>query len=447
MVLGTLLATTGCKKDCHCGETGIVPLRRVVKVTYDTTSGNYAFPLGGIAVRLSNQLDNTDLAGSTEANGQKVFEQVAAGLYNAAARLVLSRAQFEAITGTVTSQDSVVFNATLNNFRIANGTSDTIRLQLQFGTIGDWVIKQVYYAGSNTVTGAVQRDQFIEIYNNSNRVLYADSLYFAQAFGSNTVNPLYSTGYYINDGGPLQGQYDWSKSIGMAAGSAANTQYWYAKTIFRVPGNGTTYPVQPGESFTIASTAINHKAPYTSNTGTTINILNPELTVDLSRADFEVYLGNVIPNPLNTDIDNPLVPNLVVVDRGNNRDLVLDNPGRDAFVLFKTPQDVLGFYPRYPDPATLAITSDTRFYSQLPNGIVLDAVQIQPPAAANRVPRRLVYALDGGVTQVPAGSYSSQSIIRKTARKVGNRRVVTDTNNSTEDFSYLPKAELKAFKD
>lgn len=441
IVLLSVLIGIGCKKN---DGPAVQPINIIVKALYDTASGNYSFPLNGITIKIKNQLNASELTQASDNNGLAIFNNVSAGVYNIEASIAIKKAQYEAITGLPLDQDSVVFNAAVNNTMLNNTTNNTVELKLQFGTIGDWVIKQVYYAGSHTTNGGSFRDQFIEIYNNSNTVLYADSMYFAEVMGSNTVNPDYTKGYYVNDGS-LKGQFDWNKSIGMPANSNAVENYIYAKSLFRVPGNGTTYPIQPGQSFIIAQTALNHKAPYTSTTGTTISIKDPTLSVDLSGAEFEVYLGNIIPNPFNSDIDNPGVPNLAVLSY-SARDLVLDNPGRDGYAIFKTNADIPTAWKKYPNPTITAIIAETDLHYQIPNTLVIDAMETQHATPANRVPKRLVGTLDAGAYNVPGGQYSSQSAIRKTAKTVSGRKILMDTNNSTNDFDYLDKASPKGFK-
>ncbi len=450
ILLMLLLVTAGCRKKDRMP--GVAPINVIIKTSYETDNGAYAFPLNGITVKLKELSTSAQLSQQTDNTGLAIFNSISPGTYNIDASITISKAQYENITGLTLDREEVTFNASLSNKVLNSSTDNTIELKLLLGKIGDWVLKQIYYAGSHTTNGASFRDQFIEIYNNSNKVLYADSLYISQVAGSNTVSPDYSTGFFINDGSSFQGQWDWSKSIGVTNGSLAVTRYFYAKTIFRIPGNGTTYPVQPGASIVIAATAVNHKAPYTSTTGTTISINDPSLTVDLSHADFEVYLGNVISNPLNSDIDNPNVPNLQVIDRGGNRDLVLDNPGRDAIVIYKTSsffplanETGTAAYPRYPDPTVASITSSTTLYYRIPNDVVIDAVQIQHITPASRVPRKLSGSLDAGASAVPGGQYSSQSIIRKTATTVSGRRILKDTNNSTEDFTSLSNSLPGAF--
>ncbi len=457
-------AISACKKD---NLTPSVPsINIIAKVVYDTTNGNYSFPIAGIKVTVKNTVTGYELTQNTDNNGLAIFNSSSAGIYDLQAVISISKQQYENLTGLSTDKDSITLNAALNNLSLNNSTNNTIELKLQTGKIGDWVIKQIYYAGSSTTNGAMYRDQFIEIYNNSNNVLYADSLYISQLYGSNTSlgSVDLSKGYFISEASDvLYKQFDWSKSLNMPAalGDKANKNYVYAKTLFRVPGTGKQYPVQPGESFVIAATAQNHKMPFVGTNDKPVTVKDPSLTVDLSNADFEVYIGDVISNPLTTDVDNPNVTNMLAIYTANNRDFLLDNPGRDAIAIFKTtsrlpvltktgaePEDV-STYPKFPSPDETSISSKTYLYYQIPNNIIIDAVQIQSssPTSSQRVARKLIGTLDAGATNVPDGAYSSQSVIRKTAKKIGDRRILMDTNNSTNDFDYLPNALPKVFKD
>ncbi|MFY0255510.1 DUF4876 domain-containing protein [Chitinophaga sp. 30R24] len=457
-----LLWVTACKKS-DLGPS-VPPINVIVKAAYDTTGGNYDFPKAGISITVKNTITGFKLTAATDKDGLGIFNGISAGVYDVQATISISKAQYQNITGLAIDKDSVVFNAALTGLTLNTTTNNTLSLKLQLGKIGDWVIKQVYYAGSNTTNGAVYRDQFIEIYNNSNEVLYADSLYFTQLAGNNTglASTDLGKGIFIsNASDELYKQYDWSKSIGMSpSGDAANRNYVYAKTIFRVPGNGKQYPVQPGASFVIAATAQNHKAPFVGTDGNAISVKDPTLTIDLSGADFEIYLGNVINNALATDVDNLNVPNMVVVDASSNRDLIFDSPGREAVAIFKTkaylpeltktganPPDATT-YKKFPDPTATTVTSATTVYYQIPSSEILDAVQIQNPSptSSQRVAKKLTTTLDAGATNVPDGQYSSEASIRKTAKTVGGRIILMDTNNSTNDFDYLPRALPKAFK-
>ncbi|HEY0272629.1 MAG TPA: DUF4876 domain-containing protein, partial [Chitinophaga sp.] len=133
---------------------------------------------------------------------------------------------------------------------------------------------------------------------------------------------------------------------------------------------------------------------------------------------------------------------------------------RDAIVLFKTDAHLpvltkagddladATTYKKYPDPSVTTITASTTVFYQVPNSVIIDAVQLQnpSPSSTQRVPQKLVSTLDAGATNVPDGAYSSESVIRKTAKTVGTRVILMDTNNSTNDFNYLDRALPGIFK-
>lgn len=439
-----LLAMAGCRRDLNRDlAPGIKPLDISIQVGYDSADLKFNFPVEKVAVKLVNVFSNKLNIATTDAEGRVAFTNVSAGRYNIEATITIPKDLFNDRTGQSRDED-VVLSGSLTRIDINNKLDSALKLNVHVGRIGGLVLKQIYYAGSNTANGAGFRDQFIEIYNNSNEVIYADSLYVAQLWGTNTTTPNLSTGLYVISG-YLTGQFNWNKSIGMPANINATEDYVYAKSLYRIPGHGTQYPIKPGESIVIAQTAVNHKAPYSNNSGGSINIKDPSLTVDLSNADFEVYLAPYLSVPLASDIDNPNVPDMIMLDY-SGKDWLLDNPGRDAFAIFKTEDNIPSAYKKYPDPTATSISANTTLYYQIPSNIIIDAVEIQPNVPASRVPKRLVGSLDAGFTFVPAGSYSSQSIIRKTVKVIAGRRVLMDTNNSINDFDYPDRPLPKGFK-
>ncbi|HMR18751.1 MAG TPA: DUF4876 domain-containing protein, partial [Sphingobacterium sp.] len=333
---------------------------------------------------------------------------------------------------------SVTFNASVKNTVFHENTVFTF--WLVSGVVGDFVIKQVYYAGSHRQDGALFRDQFIEIYNNTNRTLYADSLYFGRLWGKQT--PSNSTHHFQENG-----QLDWSKSEGMTIGGSANTDYVYIRDLFMIPGSGKDHPIAPGKSIVIAQNALNHKVPYTDAGGEETTVRNPDLTIDLSGADFETYYGNIPGvNPLSSDIDNPDVPNVEVV-KPQGRDWLLDNLGRDSYFVFKgKTRAEVDALPNYYAPLLNPPSASADQYTQLPNAWIMDAVEIQPNVLSSRIPKKLGFSLDAGFTFATEGGYSSQAVIRKTLGTEAGRRILKDSNNSTEDFIVI-KANPRGFGD
>jgi len=429
-------AFTACKKN---NSTEIEPVDLNIKINYSLATSTYTLPLNIAKLKITNIETRTVQEFTANDKGVILIAKLAPGFYDIDASANFSANEYSTITGTV-AEKAVTFNASLKNKQITVGFSETINLNLIAGSVGDWVIKQIYFAGSDRVNGALYRDQFIEFYNNSDKTLYADSLYFAETTGLITK----STGGSYNL--LASGQLDWSKSQNMPANIDANNDYVYARAFFMIPGTGKQYPVEPGKSIVVAQTAINHKSPFTGVDGKAITVLNPGLTVDLSKADFEAYYAPFLSKPLASDIDNSGAPNLEVLSYFGT-DMIFDAPGRYGYVLVKVdgtqkPKD----WPQYNYPTKAVPSSSAGKYYQIPSKYIIDAVEVQPNEATDRIPKKFGATLDAGFTFVPLGSYTSQSVIRKTEKTVNGRIILKDTNNSTEDFDYFNVANPRGFK-
>ncbi|HLS38820.1 MAG TPA: DUF4876 domain-containing protein [Sphingobacterium bovisgrunnientis] len=437
--LSLIFLATSCQKDPQ--------LTHAVKLTVDITvksDENLIIPAKDAVVTISNKTNGASYQATIQENGQATFESITPGTYTINSTLTIPAAKYMELAGYYV-EDDVNFSGSNDNIEIFEDKS--LALVLQAGKTGSWVFKQIYYAGSNASTGAVNRDVFVEIYNNSNQILYADSLYFGQVIGKNNNN---AGEFYLENN-----QYDWSKALNMSieSGKDANKDYIYAHTIFRLPSDGTgkKYPVQPGSSIIIAATAVDHTNSYESNTSDRpVTVTNPELTINLNNADFEVNLVEFLRptdgsayTPFRTDVDNINVPNVDVIHVSAGNDLVLNALGRDAYFIADARSTNVNIEAMkdYAVPDKREITATTPVYKQLPIEIIIDAVELQHPIAASRVPKRLQTILDAGRTFVPGGQYSSQSLVRKTLKTVNGRRILKDTNNSEVDFGYLEKAD------
>ena len=425
---------SGCKKS---EEDRVRPVS--LQLTLQAVEGDISFDVSKASIKITNRTTSGSYSAAGTATGKVSFASVTPGAYDVSATLVVSAQEYTQKTGVFTEED-ITFNGAIERLDVSTDTEK--QLDLVIGKVGNWVFKQIYYAGSDVTKGATFRDQFLEIYNNSNTVLYADSLYIGQVEGKNNNN---SGQYFL----PGSNQYDWSQShdIIVGAGMDANKDYVYANTVFMVPSDGTgkKYPVQPGQSIIIAATAVDHTASYTGNGNTSVVITDPSLTVNLSKADFETnlisYLGGT---PYKYDIDNPNVTNMDVTYFISGNDMVLKANGRDAFILFKANPNLpaVKSLPTVATPDQREITAATKKMLQIPVSYIDDAVEVMHPTESQRVPKRLPTSLDAVRTFVPAGQYSSQSLVRKTLKTVNGRRILKDTNNSSEDFGYLNKADV-----
>lgn len=416
----------------------IRPVQFKVITSYASDNLAKALPLAKVKLTFKNNKNNKENIYSTQTDGTFSLDSISPGSYDISASIEISASEYSTLTGETVSKN-VVFNASEKARTITIENGQSIHLKLIAGPTGPWVIKQIYFAGSNTTTGASFRDQFIEIYNNSDSVLYADSLYIGEALGIQNFTA-------VNIYRQPNSQYDWSKAQGMPTNIDANNDYVYTRALLMIPGTGKQYPVQPGKSIVLAQTAVNHKAPFTGSDGKVIAARDPSLTIDLSGADFEAYYAPFLPRPLASDIDNPLVPNVDVLSY-NGTDLILETSGRMGYIIFKNPgTTAIKDLPKYPYPTIAPPSASADRYYQIPRSFIIDAVETQTNVATSRVPKKLIASLDALYTYVPNGIYSSQSVIRKTQAIVNGRIILKDTNNSAEDFDFLPLANPRGFK-
>ncbi|QDW19266.1 DUF4876 domain-containing protein [Flavobacterium sp. KBS0721] len=390
-----------------------------ITLKYDDTFNNLATKKSTVLI-VNNETGNKYTVESDN-NGIAQFNQILPGIYSVSATKVMHSQEFTETFGYTPTETEVNFNGAEASL-VVNTETTPINITMKTSKVGDFVIKQIYYGGSDTKKGAVFRDQFIEIYNNSNTTQYADGLYIAQLYGTNVTTVF---AYTLSTG-----QFDWSKSEEMTIGDDANKNYVYASNVVQIPGNGTQYPIQPGKSIVIAQNAINHQSNYIDNTGKSVSILSPELTVDLSTADFEAFLGTYSGDLYQFDIQNPAVPDLGIAYWGNgNNDLILDPSGRQSFAIFNMNTAEFASLKKYKNPK-----GDKNLYLQIPSTIITDGVELTKDLGSGLVPKKLPAQVDGGNTYLPSGSYSSKSVMRKTKTTIGGRIILQDTNNSTNDF-------------
>jgi len=445
------LGVAACGEEDFGGTAGSLgTLNYNVIVAYDDNNPNTnnGDLVANATVTLTNIATNDTYEVITNSAGQATAANILPGTYNIKAIKKLSATEFEEVFGYTENDAEINFNGAVNN-TVINASSNTSVIEVKQARTGSLLIKQIYYGGSNNKQGAALRDQFIEIYNNSNEVIYADGLYIAQLFGSNTNTPSAANQPYSLP----SGQWDWSKSKGISLTSGnANTDFVYADYVIQIPGTGKQYPIEPGTSIVIAQTAVNHKAPIINNNGDPIDIVNPALTIDLSNADFEAYLGDfrvsIGETPFATDIENPAVPNVNVAYWGipgayfGNKDLIFDTLGRDSFAIFS--DENFANYSKVPLPNVLTINEKTSHYIQIPTKNIIDAVELQHFNQNSQRPKMLQSDIDAS-SIATAASFNSTAVIRKTKTETpSGRKILQDTNSSADDFVVL-NANPKGF--
>ncbi|MDR1022800.1 MAG: DUF4876 domain-containing protein [Prevotellaceae bacterium] len=267
---------------------------------------------------------------------------------------------------------------------------------------GGWVIKEIYYRGGKTKEGSKSywRHHFFEIYNNSNVTLYADGLALSetQLNGASSTNGIFS--------------------------EAELRDTTFVRALYAIPGNGSTYPVQPGGSLLIASQPIDHRS-----------IATPEL--DLSGADFQWYDYTPLAGQA---IDVAEVPNLIKYYSYSNTIWVPTVQGNTAWLLSKIPDLNNDYVFSHTDIRPMAhIPTNYVTSVKIANEHILDAVECK--SVSNFNGKMLSPTLDAGAI-VSGATYSGKSVRRRVKEVTANGRIIyKDTNNSDEDF--IAEAEPK----
>ncbi len=264
---------------------------------------------------------------------------------------------------------------------------------------GGLVFKEIFYTGSKTPAATnYYADQFHEIYNNSDDVIYLDGLCMGvlEALSANAS-------VWVKPGGGLRDTIP----------ITFQTWMW--------PGTGTDYPLAPRTSIVIAQDGINHKSDPLGNATS---------PVDLGSANWETYISTS-----NKDTDTPGVPNLICIYTTAVMmvDWVCAVSG-SAVVIFRLPTG-LDYSTFVNNPANLKTkpgSSATTQYLQIDKAWVIDAVE-EVQADPTKQFKRLPTSLDAGKVFC-SGSYVGKSIRRKVEKIIGGKIIYKDTNNSSEDF-------------
>ncbi len=321
-----------------------------------------------------------------EETGVAAFSQLIPGDYLFTAEVTLSEEQTEELTGT---SDELYLHAT-STVNVGLAAPPVVRLQLQGAPAGGLVFKEVYYTCSPSF---YFHEQFIELFNNSDEVVYLDQLMIADAYGvAGLINPTSLPSVFAKD----------KNSV-------------YVANIWRIPGSGTEHPLQPGESIVIAQDAANHK-----------ELNAPESPIDLSNADWETY----VLRPDNRDVDNPDVPNLERIHFTGGFDWNFPVFGA-ALILFHNdhPEQL----ERVPDPDYPEYSGP---YIKVPLPDIVDSFEGLKDAGSVAF-KRIPPARNAGFVYA-SGTYTKESFRRKVREEKDGRKILVNTNNSGNDFEKIP---------
>ena len=386
LMVFAVLAMVGCQK------TGTKTISINVKVDETKLVAAGIPSPESYGVKISNFATGSVIETTTE-NGIATATDIIPGVYTISVSASQNQGGF---TYTIAGSES---NVSL----IADGAEVTVKVEAVKEAA--LVFKEIYYTGVDPANFYF-RDQFYEIYNNSTEVVYADGLCIAETVFANYDKSII---------------YEWPIENA--------DQYVFARVIWQLPGDGKTYPVQPGESFVIAQWATNHKAENLSKG------LSP---VDLTGAEFEAIEKETTFNGILLT-DNLAINMKKVVQAGYAMPQWLTSTDGSRYVLFK---------PSKPLKNEDFITATNADYQGTAREIaisdVIDAVQAVNNESGMSV-LGLPTALDAGAIWC-SGSYVGESIARKIKEtRPDGTKVYQDTNNTSNDFEVKKDPQLRRY--
>ncbi|WP_321281920.1 DUF4876 domain-containing protein [Marinifilum fragile] len=333
----------------------------------------------------------------------QVYFDLEDGLYNISVEGTITYSNLSLDNKSIQKETGV--RAKQENIKVVGGDLD---LNLEFVTFNPsqgFLISEIFFADTRTPEGKqyAAGDQYIEIYNNSDKVLYADGLCIAETELMSVEALNEYTPDIRNEAVPVS-------------------------SVYMIPGSGNEYPVQPGETLLISDIAINHKEANKNS-------------FDLSKSNFEWFDGEDI------DTDVPEVKNMIKMVSTSKSVWHLHSRGFKSYILFKFDKEVLpeeyvkdyAYHYEY-----LFVFNDMEFpmdYDawKVPNEFIIDAVQCSTPSEYQWMV--MSSSLDASYTHSGDGDASryGRSIKRKVLHVEGDRSILQDTNDSASDF--IPTAE------
>lgn len=339
----------------------------------------------------------------TELNRNEKVERVFTNLSQNELTLPLLMGSYEvhiAATVTYTINGETVageMSAFVNKVDLLNNSSFPISLSIK-AKGNDFIIEEIFFTGTATPEGKQYfGDQYIKLYNPTNKVLYADGLVLADSEFV-TVTKI-----------------DYTPSVMAEAFTAGS--------MVQIPGTGTQYPVQPGKSIVIAEQGINHKEN------------NPN-SIDLSKADFE----NFYP-PRVKDVDGVGVTNNINL----HGIFIFNNRGNRSYVIARFPEGTTTTTLQYDYEYKVGTRLMQRQALKIPNNWIVDAVNLSTKTGFEWIVTSS--SLDSGWAYVANDekdtSRYGKSVRRKVLSEKNGKPIFKDTNNSTDDFEILTTPTLK----
>lgn len=271
-----------------------------------------------------------------------------------------------------------------------------------------FVFEELFFTGVLTPQGKQYHGcSYFKIRNNSDKLLYADSLVICESRFISTQ------------------KWDYQPDI--------RSQAMPVFAVYMIPGKGKDVPVKPGESLLIADIAIDHRKAN-------LNAYN------LSRANFEWFDNSSRPSI--QDTDNPLVPNLDKIYCYTLSIWVPHNRGFRSYALARMKTDKDSYLRDYIYEYSYVMKLPSGVFPmtgkgyKMPNAWMEDVVNCS--IESDYVWNLVDPSLDTGWTYVSKIDHDKTRYNKSVRRKIAyvtreGLEILQDTNNSSDDF--IPAAQ------
>lgn len=249
----------------------------------------------GARVNLKSNTLGTEYNYISDSLGAIKFTGIISDKYIITATRQMTDAEMQVISGTNATNVKLINKK--NRILDLNAASPAnIELMMDVVIGGSPLIMSEIYASGPQGAGLYYHDKYVEVFNQSDSVLYLDKMMIAVVYTNS------NTGLHYRD----------------------DPEYIHSKSIWIFPGNGKDFPILPGQFVVCAEDAIDHR-------------INAPNSVDLSHADFEFYKDDA------PDVDNPAIPNMIKIYQSSGNDwliggetgaLVLANFSADSLLPF-----------------------------------------------------------------------------------------------------------------
>ena len=314
---------------------------------------------------------------------------------------------------------SDVFNGAADKV-VLSGADLNLKLPLSYSKAGSIVIKEIYCGGCKKLPqeGDYQGDQYFILHNNDYNVQYLDSL----CFGTLSPNNATASNPWVSKD-PATGESIFPDFLPII------------QAVWQFPGDGDDFPLQPGEDAVICLRgAIDHSLQYPLS----VNLNKPEYFVCYNLTYF--WNTQYHPAPGNLISEDRIIDVVIKTGQANAYTFSLSSP---TLVLWKAKGMTIQEFVSIQDNITPVPGSSIDNVVKVPYEWVYDAVEVFDARSANNS-KRLAPSADAGYA-LQTDVFLGHSLIRhvdKEASAASGYEVLTDTNNSLNDFYESEKQSL-----